>query len=53
MMRTIKRTLLWTVAALGTAILLVTSPTAWPAPFFAYSIGTGKIVVRQTDLFRP
>jgi hypothetical protein len=45
MMRTIKRTLLWVVATLGTAILLVISPTAWPAPFFAYSIGTGKIVV--------
>jgi hypothetical protein len=45
MMRTIKRTLLWASAALATAMLLVISLTAWPAPLFAYSIGTGKIVV--------
>jgi hypothetical protein len=45
MMRTIKRAFIWTSAALAAAMLLVIGVTAWPAPLFAYAIGTGKIVV--------
>jgi len=45
MMRMIKRFLAWTIAPLATAILLFVTMTAWPAPLFAYAVGSGKIVV--------
>ena len=43
--RAIKRTLLCAGLALAAAALVVLSLIAWPAPLFAHSIGTGKIVI--------
>src|SRR5215467_730764 len=43
--RAIKRTLLWTGAALLIPVLIFCALIAWPDPLFAYSLGTGKIVV--------
>jgi len=44
-MRTIKRALLWASVAVAAAVLAVIGLIIWPEPLFAYSIGTGKIVV--------
>ncbi len=44
-MRVIRRMLLWSATALGTFVLGFAGLIAWPAPLFAYSAGTGKIVV--------
>jgi hypothetical protein len=41
----IKRTLLWSGAALAIPVLLFGALILWPDPLFAYSLGTGKIVV--------
>lgn len=40
-----KRALLWAGAALATPALLFCALIAWPDPLFAFSLGTGKIVV--------
>ena len=45
MRRAIKRTLLWGGAALVTPVLLFCALIAWPDPLFAFSLGTGMIVV--------
>jgi hypothetical protein len=45
LLRLIKRTLLWAGAALATPVLLFGAFVAWPDPLFAFSLGTGKIVV--------
>jgi hypothetical protein len=45
MVRIIKRILLWTGAAIGTAALLFCSLLLWPDPLFPYSLGSGKVVV--------
>jgi hypothetical protein len=44
-LRVLKRTLLWAGAALAAPLLLFGALLAWPDPLFAYSLGTGKIVV--------
>ena len=41
----IKRILLWSGAALAIPALLFCALIIWPDPLFAYSLGTGKIVV--------
>jgi hypothetical protein len=45
LLRVIKRALLWAGAALATAALVFGALLVWPDPLFAYSLGTGKIVV--------
>jgi hypothetical protein len=45
LLRMIRRTLLWAGAALGTPVVLFSTLVAWPDPLFAFSLGTGKIVV--------
>ena len=45
MRRAINRTLLWGGAALVTPVLLFCALIAWPDPLFAFSLGTGMIVV--------
>lgn len=45
MLRVIKRTLLWGGAALATPVLLFCVLITWPDPLFAFSLGSGKIVV--------
>ena len=45
MLRAIKRTLLWAGAALLGVALLFGALIVWPDPLFAFSLGTGKIVV--------
>jgi len=45
MLRIIRRTLLWAGAALATPVLLFCALLVWPDPLFAFSLGTGKIVV--------
>jgi hypothetical protein len=44
-LRVIKRTLLWAGAALAAPLPLFGALLTWPNPLFAYSLGTGKIVV--------
>src|SRR5262245_62621656 len=43
--RVIKRTLLWAVAALAIPVLLFSALIAAPDPLFAFSLGTGKIII--------
>src|SRR4051812_8634695 len=45
LLRSIKRTLLWTSVALGTAALSLCALITWLEPLFAFSLGSGKIVV--------
>ena len=45
MRRAIKRTLLWAGATSVTLVLLFCTLIAWPDPLFAFSLGTGSIVV--------
>ena len=45
MLSLIKRTLLWASVALGTAALSLCGLITWPEPLFAFSAGSGKIVV--------
>jgi hypothetical protein len=45
MRRTIKRTLLWACATSVTLVFLFCALIAWPDPLFAFSLGTGRIVV--------
>jgi hypothetical protein len=45
MLRVIKRTLLWAAAALASSALLFGVLIVWPDPLFAFSLGTGKIIV--------
>jgi hypothetical protein len=45
MLRTIKRTLLWAGVALAAVALLFGTLIVWPDPLFAFSLGTGKIIV--------
>src|SRR2546430_14050688 len=41
----IKRTILWTSGAVSATALLFSALVVWPDPLFAFSLGTGKIVV--------
>jgi hypothetical protein len=45
MPRALKRVLLWTGAALAAVALITVDLVVWPAPLFAYTAGSGKIVV--------
>lgn len=45
MLRAIRRTLLWAGAGLVIPVLLFCALIAWPDPLFAFSLGTGRIVV--------
>lgn len=45
MLRGIKRTLLWAGGALSSAALLFGALLLWPDPLFAFSLGTGKIII--------
>jgi hypothetical protein len=45
MLRVIKKTLLWAGGTVGTVALLFGALLVWPGPLFAYSLGTGKVVV--------
>ena len=45
MLRVIRRTLLWGGAAFVTPVLLFCALIAWPDALFAFSLGTGRIVV--------
>ena len=47
MMRLLRRCLLWSAMSLGAVLLIFAGLIAWPAPLFAYALGTGKIVVRS------
>src|SRR6476661_4092384 len=53
MPRAIKRTLVWAGAALLTPALLFCVLIAWPDPLFAFSLGTGKIVVASDRPIPP
>lgn len=53
MLRAIKRTLLWTTAALGTAALTLGALITWPEPLFAFSLGSGKIIVASDRPIPP
>jgi len=44
-MRTIKRALLLSGAALAAVLLSIVGLMAWPEPLFAFSVGAGKIIV--------
>jgi hypothetical protein len=44
-LRAITRTLLWRIAAVVATALLFCALIAWPDPLFAFTLGTGKIVV--------
>jgi hypothetical protein len=45
LLRVIKRMLLWAGAVLAAIALMYGAVIAWPDPFFAFSVGTGEIVV--------
>ena len=45
MLRLIKRTLLWTAAAVVTVALSLGALMTFPDPLFAYSLGAGRIIV--------
>jgi hypothetical protein len=45
MFRTLKRAILWVRAALMAVALAMATLIAWPDPLFAFSLGSGKIVV--------
>jgi hypothetical protein len=45
MRRAIKRILLWVCATSVTLVLVFCALIAWPDPLFAYSLGTGRMVV--------
>jgi hypothetical protein len=53
LLRTIKRTLLWTTVLLTTAALSLGALITWPAPLFAFSAGSGKIVVASDRPISP
>src|SRR6266581_3209046 len=44
-LQVIKRTLLWAGGAVAAAALLFGALIVWPGPLFAFSLGTGKIIV--------
>jgi hypothetical protein len=53
LVRWIKRTLLWVGVALGAAALSLPALITWPEPFFAFSLGSGKIVVASDRPIPP
>jgi hypothetical protein len=53
LLRMIKRTLLWPSVAVGTAALSLCALITWPEPLFAFSHGSGKIVVASDRPIPP
>jgi hypothetical protein len=53
LLRSFKRTLLWASMALGTAALSLCALITWPEPLFAFSLGSGKIVVASDRPIPP
>ena len=53
MLRTIKRTLLGAIVALAVAALSLGILITWPEPLFAFSIGSGKIIVASDRPIPP
>jgi hypothetical protein len=53
LLRLIKLTLLWASVALGTAALSLCALITWPEPLFAFSHGSGKIVVASDHPIPP
>src|SRR5438105_12768172 len=51
--RAIKRTLLWTIAALATFALLLGTLITFPDPLFAFTLGSGKIIVASDRPIPP
>jgi hypothetical protein len=47
MPRVIKRALLWAVGTLAAAAVAFGALIVWPDPLFAFSLGSGKIIVRS------
>lgn len=45
MLQAIKRTFAWTIAAVAAVPLIYGTLIIWPDPLFAFSLGTGKIIV--------
>jgi len=52
-LRLFKRTLLWASVALGTAALSLCALITWPEPLFAFSLGSGRIVVASDRPIPP
>jgi hypothetical protein len=53
LLRTIKRTLLWASVALATVALSLCALITWPELLFAFSLGSGKIVVASDRPIPP
>jgi hypothetical protein len=53
LLRAIKRTLLWATVALATIALSLCVLITWPAPLFAFSLGSGKIIVASDRPIPP
>jgi hypothetical protein len=53
MLQMIKRTLLWAGTPLAAAALLFGALIVWPEPLFAFSLGTGKIIVASDRPIPP
>jgi hypothetical protein len=53
LLRSFKLTLLWASVALGTAALSLCAVITWPEPLFAFSLGSGKIVVASDRPILP
>ena len=52
-MRTIKRVLLLSGAALAAVLLSIVGLMAWPEPLFAFSVGAGKIIIASDRSIPP
>ena len=53
MLQAIKRAFVWTVAALAAGALVYGTLIVWPDPLFAFSLGTGKIIVTSDRPIDP
>jgi hypothetical protein len=53
LLRVIKRTLPWATAATATVALLLGALITWPDPLFAFSLGSGKIIVASDRPIPP
>ncbi len=53
LLRAIKRTLLWATVALATVALSLSALITWPGPLFAFSLGSGKIIVASDRPIPP
>ena len=53
LLRTIKRTLLWATVVLATVALSLGILITWPGPLFAFSLGSGNIIVASDHPIPP